>query len=242
LVSSRTWFQQQQQQQRHWCHRQQQQQRHNIEPVTWVLHSWMGHVCRVPCSAASCCCWCSVSRLQQQPKQQMSLAHASRAQPVESGCAVHACRCTLVPPSQRVRALRWAGRQALWGLMQRSMGQMTRTQQTKRWGQGGAMASYMLAALSCLSCCCMLASEQHLKRHHSCSLSTGGYMQASQLDCSHVCGALGTHMCAQTLGCRPLPSLHVVVWCCCLQVRKFHIITTAQGDLVHWQTRVHYYW
>jgi hypothetical protein len=27
-----------------------------------------------------------------------------------------------------------------------------------------------------------------------------------------------------------------------VQVRKFHIITTAQGDLVHWQTRVHYYW
>uniref|UniRef100_A0A383W4V9 Apple domain-containing protein n=1 Tax=Tetradesmus obliquus TaxID=3088 RepID=A0A383W4V9_TETOB len=26
------------------------------------------------------------------------------------------------------------------------------------------------------------------------------------------------------------------------KVRKFHIITTAQGDLVHWQTRVHYYW
>eukprot|EP00878_Enallax_costatus_P018039 GHUV01018967.1.p1 GENE.GHUV01018967.1~~GHUV01018967.1.p1 ORF type:complete len:389 (+),score=99.42 GHUV01018967.1:186-1352(+) len=26
------------------------------------------------------------------------------------------------------------------------------------------------------------------------------------------------------------------------KVRKFHILTTAQGPAVHWQTRVHYYW
>lgn len=26
------------------------------------------------------------------------------------------------------------------------------------------------------------------------------------------------------------------------KLRKFHIITTAQGPAVHWQTRVHYYW
>jgi hypothetical protein len=37
----------------------------------------------------------------------------------------------------------------------------------------------------------------------------------------------------------PVPSVCRYAW---LQVRKFHIITTAQGDLVHWQTRVHYYW
>lgn len=24
--------------------------------------------------------------------------------------------------------------------------------------------------------------------------------------------------------------------------RKFHIVTSAQGSAVHWQTRVHYYW
>lgn len=26
------------------------------------------------------------------------------------------------------------------------------------------------------------------------------------------------------------------------KVRKFHVVTTAQGAAVHWQVRVHYYW
>lgn len=26
------------------------------------------------------------------------------------------------------------------------------------------------------------------------------------------------------------------------KIRKYHVITTAQGAAVHWQTRIHYYW
>lgn len=26
------------------------------------------------------------------------------------------------------------------------------------------------------------------------------------------------------------------------KVRRYHVITSAQGAAVHWQTRVHYYW
>ena len=33
---------------------------------------------------------------------------------------------------------------------------------------------------------------------------------------------------------------------CCLQVgggeRRYHVVITAQGSAVHWQSRVHYYW
>jgi hypothetical protein len=26
------------------------------------------------------------------------------------------------------------------------------------------------------------------------------------------------------------------------KVRKYHVVTSAQGSAVHWQVRVHYYW
>jgi hypothetical protein len=26
------------------------------------------------------------------------------------------------------------------------------------------------------------------------------------------------------------------------ELRKFHIVTSAQGTAVHWQVRIHYYW
>jgi hypothetical protein len=65
-------------------------------------------------------------------------------------------------------------------------------------------------------------------------------MQADQVICGHVCSATGTHERSDTA--MPTIKLARITWYCWLQVRKFHIITTAQGDLVHWQTRVHYYW
>lgn len=27
-----------------------------------------------------------------------------------------------------------------------------------------------------------------------------------------------------------------------MKVRKYHVVTSAQGAAVHWQVRVHYYW